>query len=315
MSVAFLFPGQGSQQEGMLPAVVQFSTGCQIVAEASEILGFDVLRIDSANALQSTRNVQICLLISGVEAWRRLAEFGAHPAMVAGLSVGSFGAAVAAGCLDFSTALRLVSLRGQLMEKAFPRGYGMAVSFGLNESGVSGVLESLQRTGFEVFLAGINSAQQVTVSGSDAGLEAFMAQAKENGATRVQRLRVNVPSHCQLLQPAAERLSAVLRDTPVADPAIPYADNRRGRVVLDAESVRADLGTNLANPMRWRDAIQAMFEAGARLFVELPPGDVLTNLNISTVPEARSVACENSRLELIAELARKEANDKIQNSV
>ncbi len=303
--VAFLFPGQGSQQEGMLHSLLEYRSGRDTIREARQHLGFDPLQFDNAEALHSTRNVQLALLISGIATLRELDNLGAHPEMVAGLSVGAFGAAHAATGLAFKTALDLVSLRGALMEESFPARYGMAFIIGLSERRVLSLLDEVNRQHPSVYLAGVNSPSQIVASGTETGLDSLVAAARKAGAAKANRLNVAVPSHCELLRPAAERLSTAAAGVTIPAPRIPYIDNRGGRLARDAETIRTDLATNMAYPIHWHDATTVLFELGARLFVEMPPGDVLTRLAAAAFPEARAVACSSTKLENIATLVRR----------
>jgi malonate decarboxylase epsilon subunit len=303
MSVAFLFPGQGSQEEGMLHRLLTSAGGRAVLGEASETLGFDALDLDTGEALRSTRNTQLALLISAVAGLRQLEQLGALPDMVAGLSVGAFGAAISATGLDFGTTLDLVSLRGRLMEEAFPAGYGMAAIIGLDERQMTALIADVNRL-HPIYLAGANSPRQITVSGNDDGLDLLITEALAAGAATAKRLRVAVPSHCRLLLPAAERLRTALEKIEISRPQIPYADYR-GRIARDSAAIRTDLATNLAHPVRWHDATTVLFELGARLFVELSPGRVLTDLAAAAFPEARALACGPDGLANVAALVRR----------
>jgi malonate decarboxylase epsilon subunit len=305
MSVAFLFPGQGSQQQGMLHDLPACASTAATLEEASRILARDILELDSEVALRSTAGAQLALLIAGVAYGRALIAEGAVPNMVGGLSVGSFGAAVIADSLDLSLAVPLVRLRGELMEKIFTHGYGMAAITGLDEKQVSDLVAESTSRAAPVFLANLNAPRQIVVSGALAGLEKLMETARLAGAGRAQRLNVAVPSHCQLLNPVAEELDRAAAGIPLRHPKYVYVGNRGGRPLRDPVSVREDLVSNVAHTVRWHDATTLMFELGARLFVELPPGCVLTKLAGTSFPEARAVACASSRIDFIAQLIRK----------
>ena len=194
MSVLFVFPGQGSQTPGMLQQLPQHAACHATLAEAEAVLGRTPLLLDSAAALQSTVAVQLCLLIAGVASARLLQAEGIQPQMVAGLSIGAFPAAVIAGVLDFHHAVQLVQLRGQLMEEAYPQGYGMCAITGLALPQLQGLLAEAQAAGQTVYLANINAEQQLVVAGSDAGLQAIHQAALQAGAARCQRLAISVPS-------------------------------------------------------------------------------------------------------------------------
>jgi malonate decarboxylase epsilon subunit len=309
MSVAFLFPGQGSQQAGMLHELPKLPATAATLKEAGAALARDVLELDSEEALRSTAAAQLALLIAGVAFGRVLLAEGAIPNIVGGLSVGSFAAAVIADSLDFSLALPLVRLRGELMEKMYPRGYGMAAIMGLDEKQLSDLVAEVASPDSPVFLANLNAPRQIVVSGADAGLERLMEKARLAGAGKTQRLNVSVPSHCPLLEQVAEELDCAIAEVPLRPPKCVYVGNRGGRSLRDAASVRRELVSNVAHPVRWHDATALMFELGARLFVELPPGQVLANLAAALFPEARVVACATSRIDSITQLVRRYHED------
>src|SRR5271154_3563394 len=155
MTIAFLFPGQGSQSAGLLHQLPQHSEVTRTIDEASAVLGLDSAALDTAEALQSTAAVQQALLIAGVATARALMAEQVHPAVVAGMSIGAFGAAVACGTLSFADALPLVRLRGELMETAFPSGYGLAAIEGLNEVQVEGIVERIGTAAFPAYVSNI----------------------------------------------------------------------------------------------------------------------------------------------------------------
>jgi malonate decarboxylase epsilon subunit len=305
MSVAFLFPGQGSQQPGMLHDLPECAATAATLKEASIALARDVLELDSEVALRSTAAAQLALLIAGVAFGRALRAQGAIPNMVGGLSVGSFAAAVIADSLDLSLALPLVRLRGELMEKMYPRGYGMAVIMGLDEKQLSDLVAEVALPDSPVFLANLNAPRQIVVSGAHAGLERLMEKARLAGAARAQRLNVSVPSHCRLLAPVADELDRATTGLLFRPPKYVYVGNRGGRPLRDSASVRRELVSNVAHAVRWHDATTLMFELGARLFVELPPGRVLVNLAAASFPEARAIACAWRRIDSITQLVRR----------
>jgi len=277
--------------------------------EAGRALNRNILELDSELGLSSTVAAQVALLIAGVAFGRALIAEGAVPNMVGGLSVGSFAAAVIADSLDFSLALPLVRLRGELMEKMYPHGYGMAVILGLDEKQLSDLVAKVTSPESPVFLANLNTPRQIVVSGAEAALERLMEKARLAGAGRTQRLNVAVPSHCGLLQPVADELDRAMAGAPLRNPKYVYVGNLGGRPLRDSASVRRELVGNVAHAVRWHDATTLMFELGARLFVELPPGRVLAKLAAASFPEARAIACAESRMDFIAQLVRRHRED------
>lgn len=177
MSSFWAFPGQGAQQPGMLHGLPEHPLVTQCLAEASSVLNEDVLTLDTAAALQSTRAVQLCLLIAGVACARVLMADGNGPDMVAGLSIGAYPAAVIAGALDFSDAVRLVALRGELMQSAYPQGYGMTALIGLDQSTVESLIARIHSVESPVYLANINADNQFVIAGRDEAMAAVSTLA------------------------------------------------------------------------------------------------------------------------------------------
>jgi malonate decarboxylase epsilon subunit len=303
ISVAFLFPGQGSQRPGMLRELPEHDAISETLAAASGVLDEDVLALDEADALASTVNAQLTLLVAGVASARVLVSEETRPDVVAGHSVGTFAAAVVAGVINFDDALRTVRLRGELMEKAYPDGYGMAAIVGLTERKVRDLVDEASSNDAPVFVANVNSPTQIAISGEDEAVARVLDSARAVGARRAERLPVRVPSHSPLMAPVAERLAEELAGVRVHSPDVPCAGNRSARLLRDAEAVRQDLASNVAHPVRWHDATTLLFEVGARLFVEMPPGHVLTRLAEDAFPEARSLALEEASAGAASRLA------------
>jgi len=243
MSIAFLFPGQGAQSPGFLHRLPDHPAVAGTLQEAGAVLGQDVLALDGETALRSTVAVQLGLLVAGVATARSLAAGGVTPAMAAGLSIGSFAAAVTAGAIGFADALRLVDRRAWLMEQACPAGFGMAAVTGLPQRRVEAIIAA---AGGPLYLANLNGPAEFALSGADAALDRAVTAARQAGARRAERLAVAVPSHCPLMEDAATALAAEAEAVPIAAPTILYAGNRRGRMLRDAGAVREELATNLA---------------------------------------------------------------------
>ena len=297
MSVGFLFPGQGSQRPGMLRELPSHPAVGESLAEANGVLGREVLELDTPEALTSTVAVQLALLVAGTATARALAADGGHADFAAGHSVGAFAAAVAAGALAFPDALRLVDLRARAMQAAYPEGYGMAVVVGLDERTVSRLVAEVDGPEAPVHAANVNAPTQLSVSGADDALERVLDLARRNGARRAGRLAVPTPSHTPLLAPVAAELSRALADVSVHPPTLPYVSNIGGRALRDPDAIRDDLARSVERPVRWHDATTLLYELGVRLFVELPPGDVLTRLAADAFPDARCVSVDESGLD------------------
>jgi len=300
VSSLLVFPGQGAQQPGMLQRVPR-----ETLIEASDVLGEDVLLLDSAAALQSTRAVQLCLLIAGVAASRQLSVAADY---VAGLSIGAYPAAVVAGALSFSDALHLVSLRGELMQQAYPLGYGMTAIIGLDLATVEGLLAQVHGDDTPVYLANINADNQVVIAGSDGAMKAVAELAKVNGAGLARRLAVSVPSHCPLLGAPAKVLAEAFAGVPLKTPVLGYLSGSRARMVTNIEALRDDLAFNMCRVVDWRGTVQSAYERGVRLQIELPPGAVLTGLARRVFEQGTVMAFDGARLDTLQALLREEGS-------
>ena len=300
MSSLLVFPGQGAQQPGMLHRLPR-----ETVSEASDVLGEDVLLLDTAQALTSTRAVQLCLLVAGVAASRQL---GVPTDYVAGLSIGAYPAAVVAGALGFSDALHLVSLRGELMQQAYPQGYGMTAIIGLELATVEGLLAQVHSADTPVYLANINADNQVVIAGSDYAMNAVAGLAKGCGAGLAKRLAVSVPSHCPLLDAPAKTLAEAFANVPLKTPALGYLSGSRARPVTNIEALRDDLAFNMCRVVDWRGTVQSAYERGVRLQIELPPGAVLTGLARRVFEQGTVIAFDGARLDTLQALLREEGH-------
>ncbi|WP_419737346.1 malonate decarboxylase subunit epsilon [Pseudomonas sp. COR18] len=304
MSSLLAFPGQGAQQPGMLRRLPDAAVVRQCLGEAAEVLGEDLALLDSAQALASTRAVQLCLLIAGVAGARLLLDNSPPPAYVAGLSIGAYPAAVMAGVLDFSDALRLVSLRGQLMQQAYPQGYGMTALIGLERAAVDKLLAQVHGPRTPVYLANINADNQCVIAGSDEAMAAVAAALKQGGVAR--RLAVSVPSHCPLLEAPAQSLAAAFAKVPMRAPCLGYLSGSSARLLRTAEQIRDDLAFNMCRLIDWRGTVQSAYERGVRLQIELPPGAVLTGLARRVFEQGSVVAFDGARLDSLKALLEEE---------
>ena len=306
MSIALLFPGQGAQSPGFLQRLPEHAAVRATLEEASQVLGEDIAALDSAAALASTVAVQLTTLVAGVAVARALSGEGVSADAVAGLSVGAFGAAVACGALAFADALRLVRLRGECMERAYPQGYGMAAIVGLDQRQITELIERAGGAGAQLYLANVNAPTQMVLSGPERALDAAIEAARQAGARKAERMAVSVPSHSPLLDGVSRQLAQAMTAIQLKAPQIPYVGNRRARPVRDAAGVAEDLIHNVAATVRWHDAVTVLYELGARLFIEPPPGQVLSRLAQAAFAEARSVAVDDARLDSVVLLARRE---------
>ncbi|NHW00510.1 malonate decarboxylase subunit epsilon [Stutzerimonas degradans] len=303
MSSLFAFPGQGAQKPGMLQRLPAEPEITATLAEARAVLGEDVLALDSAEALASTRAVQLCLLVAGVAGARLLMRGGVRPDYVAGLSIGAYAAAVVAESLDFADALRLVALRGELMQQAYPEGYGMTAFLGLSLGTVEALLADAEGP---VYLGNINADNQYVIAGSDAAMAAVAARAKALGASCARRLAMSVPSHCALLEQPARQLAEAFATVELRAPRLRYLSSSSARPIADPARLRDDLACNMCRVVDWHATLRTAYERGVRLHIELPPGEVLTGLARRVFEQGTLVAFDGARLDTLDALLRQE---------
>jgi [acyl-carrier-protein] S-malonyltransferase len=287
-TVAFVFPGQGSQSVGMLDAWGDHPVVVQTLAEASDAMGEDVGKLiheGPKEALALTTNTQPVMLVAAVAAYRVwLAEGGAAPAVVAGHSLGEYSALVASGVLTLAQAAPLVRFRAQAMQEAVPVGTGaMAAILGLDAAKViSGCAEAQATFGAgsaEVVEAvNFNDPGQTVIAGSKAAVEKACEVLKANGAKRALPLPVSAPFHSSLMKPAAERLKEKLAATAFADAQIPLVNNIDVLVETDADRMRDALYRQAFGPVRWVECVQAIKARGVTTLVECGPGKVLAGM-------------------------------------
>lgn len=304
MSIAFLFPGQGSQFPGMLHQLLDHPEVERTLEEVSSVLRSDVRDLDSEAALKASVSVQLALLSSGVATARALLEKGVEPCVVCGLSVGAFAAAVVADVLSLEDAVGLVKLRAEKMIELYPTGYGLSAIIGLSETQVVNIIQAV--TTDQVFLANINAPLQIVIAGSEAGMERVLDQARRQGARKADRLQVSVPSHCPLLQPVADLLQQRISSLRLERPKMTYVGNVNARAMRTSELVASDLANNIAHGVRWHDATTVARELGCNLFLEMPPGHVLTDLAEENLPGVNALAVERDVLPRVLRLAKEE---------
>lgn len=280
----------------MLHSLPDHPAVTRTLAEAGEVLDQDVRTLDSAAALRSTVSVQLALLVAGVATARALADEGVQAEAVAGLSVGAYGAAVHSGVLGLRDAIHLVRLRAEMMQSLYSTGHGLAAIVGLTETEVSALVAEAHSAETPVYVANVNAPRQIVIAGSDAGMSRVLQAARRGGARRAQRLQVSVPSHCPLLQPVAAALRARLAGTSLQTPRLIYVGNVTARALRTANAVGEDLAGNIAHGVRWYDATSVLDELGCRLFVEMPPGHVLTDLARESLPQMATIALAQSTL-------------------
>ncbi|MBT0081400.1 ACP S-malonyltransferase [Vibrio alginolyticus] len=280
---AIVFPGQGSQAVGMLAELgEQYDVVKQTFAEASDALGYDLWALvqnGPAEDLNETFRTQPALLASSVAIWRVWQELGLEqPANLAGHSLGEYSALVCAGVIDFKEAIKLVELRGQLMQEAVPAGTGaMYAIIGLADDAIAKACEDAAQ-GEVVSPVNFNSPGQVVIAGSKDAVERAGALCKEAGAKRALPLPVSVPSHCALMKPAAEKLAVALESIEFNSPQLPVINNVDVVAETDPAKIKDALVRQLHSPVRWTEIVELMHEQGVENLLELGPGKVLTGL-------------------------------------
>jgi [acyl-carrier-protein] S-malonyltransferase len=287
MKFAFTFPGQGSQSIGMLAELAgDYPQVQETFAEASEALGYDLWELTQKGPearLNATEQTQPAMLAAGVavaRVWQAVG--GPTPALAAGHSLGEYAALVCAGSLEFADAVALVAARGRFMQEAVPEGQGaIAALLGLDDEQVLGVCASAtdREAGAIVSAVNFNAPGQVVIAGHAGAVEKAIAMAEEAGAKRAIKLPMSVPVHCELMEPARERLIAKLEETRVSTPEFPVLHNADNALHEDAAEIRAVLADQLTKPVRWGESVIALGGHGAGILVEPGPGRVLTGLN------------------------------------
>ncbi len=282
MSVAFVFPGQGSQAVGMGRALFEaFPESRAVFEEADEALGFALSRLcfeGPEDRLRLTANTQPALLATSVAALRPLVARGVRPAWVAGHSLGEYTALVAAGAIGLGDALRTVRRRGEYMQEAVPVGVGaMAAILGLDLPAVEEACR--EAAGGEVVSpANINSPGQVVIAGHAAAVDRASDLCRSRWAKRAVKLPVSAPFHCALMKPAQDRLAPELARVAFRDPEVPLVNNVDARVVRDGEGCRDGLVRQVSGAVRWQESVELLARHGASVFLEVGPGTVLSGL-------------------------------------
>ena len=282
MSVAFVFPGQGSQQIGMMEGFADDAAVRATFAEASEVLGDDLWQLvehGPADALNLTRNTQPVMLTAGVAVWRAWqASGGPRPAFMAGHSLGEYTALVAAGALAFEDAVPLVRFRAEAMQDAVATGVGaMAAIMGGDDDAIADACREAAQ-GEVVEPVNFNAPGQVVIAGNKSAVERAMAAAKARGAKRALLLPVSAPFHSSLLKPAAERLASRLAQVDIRPPSIPVVHNVDVATHAEPDEIRRALAQQAASPVRWTETIRMLVANGVTHVVECGPGKVLTGL-------------------------------------
>jgi [acyl-carrier-protein] S-malonyltransferase len=292
-TLGFVFPGQGSQSVGMLSDIAsQYSEVQETFSEASAVLGYDVWQLVNAGPaeeLDKTMYTQPALLTASYALWR-IFQNKKHPkpALLAGHSLGEYTALVCANAIAFTDAVKLVAARGQYMQDAVPAGQGaLAAIVGLDDTAVKNLCDQVRQTGEVLTPVNYNSPGQVVVGGHIAAVERTLGVAKEAGARLAKLLPVSVPSHCELMKPAALRLADMLKTLSIQEPEIPVLNNVDVVLYRTPAEIRDGLERQLFMPVRWVEIMQKFAEEGVLDIVECGPGKVLSGLNKRIIAEAR----------------------------
>ena len=282
MNIAFIFPGQGSQSVGMMAELYEnFESVRDTFGESSEALGKDLWALVSQGPeadLNQTHNTQPAMLVSGVACWRVWQEQGGPGAtFLAGHSLGEYSALTCAGVIELPDAVKLVAKRGELMQSAVPEGVGaMAAVLGLDDDAVREVCT--QNAADQVLQAvNFNSPGQVVIAGNTEAIDRAIDAAKAAGAKRALKLPVSVPSHCDLMKPAAEQLDEYMQSLTFNNPVTPVIHNVSAAVAA-TDDIRQALVQQLYRPVLWVDSVKAMASQGVSHLIEMGPGKVLTGL-------------------------------------
>jgi [acyl-carrier-protein] S-malonyltransferase len=310
-SIAFLFPGQGSQAIGMSKDLAeQYPIARQTFEEADDALGHKLSQLcfeGPEDQLRLTEVTQPAILTASVAAWRAVNENGLKPRFVAGHSLGEYSAHVAAGTLSFTDAVRTVRNRGKYMQEAVPVGVGsMAAILGMEFDRVAAVCRDAAE-GEVCEPANINSQEQIVISGHTAAVERATKLADERGAKRAKILQVSAPFHCSLMKPAQDRLAADLASITFSKPAVGVVCNVDAALLEDADRSRDALIRQVTGPVKWEQSMRLLIAQGVDTFVELGPGKVLCGLmrQIDRSQKCVNVADEASLQKTLEQIALK----------
>ena len=299
---AMVFPGQGSQAVGMLKDLAEnYSVVKSTFDEASQVLGYDLWTLvqdGPADELNKTWQTQPALLAASVAIYRVWQSInGPQPEFMAGHSLGEYSALVCAGVIDFKDAIKLVELRGKLMQEAVPSGTGaMFAIIGLDNDSIQKACEQAAQ-GQIVAPVNFNSPGQVVIAGNKEAVERAGALCKEAGAKRALPLAVSVPSHCALMKPAADKLATTLNNMTFNAPQFAVINNVDVKVESSADNIKAALIAQLYSPVRWTETVEEMAKQGVTLLVEMGPGKVLTGLT-KRIVDSLSACAVNDKASL-----------------
>jgi [acyl-carrier-protein] S-malonyltransferase len=301
MSIAYIFPGQGSQYAGMGKDLAENSPAArEVFEEADEVLGFPLSSLcfeGPAEQLQLTENTQPAILTTSIASLRAMLAAGfPAPDFLAGHSLGEYSALVAAGSLSLADAVRAVRSRGRYMQEAVPVGVGaMAAVMGAPLSDIERLCAEAS-AGEVCAPANINSSNQVVIAGNATAIDRAMELLKAAGAKRVIKLNVSAPFHCALMMPAQKRLAVDLADLEFQDLRAPLVNNADARIIDNGQDARDGLIRQVSSPVRWLESIELLISKGVSTFIEVGPGKVLSGLVRQISREVKCLNVEDSSL-------------------
>ncbi|WP_107837918.1 ACP S-malonyltransferase [Metasolibacillus meyeri] len=308
--IAFIFPGQGSQQVGMGAQFVETTAASKALYErADEMLGFSLANLmlnGPQEELTLTYHAQPALLTTGVMVANKIMEAGIHPHYTAGHSLGEYSAFVASGVLTFDEAVATVHKRGLYMDEAVPAGQGaMAAILGLDAEPLKAVCEAVTAEGNVVQLANLNCPGQIVISGTKEGVDKACVAAKEAGAKRAIPLVVSGPFHSSLMQPAADKLAETVEQLTIGQPTIPVVSNVTSELLTDAVAIRREMVEQVVSPVLWEQNVRTLLEQGVTVFIECGPGKVLSGL-VKKIDRTAQVYCvyDEESLQALLEAAK-----------
>lgn len=281
--IAFIFPGQGSQQVGMGAELVEVNDNSRAFYETADAaLGFSLSKLmleGPQEELTLTYNAQPALLTTGVMIARRLMDAGVKPDYTAGHSLGEYSAFVTSGVVTFEDAVQIVHKRGLYMDEAVPAGEGaMAAILGMESTELEQVCEEVSASGVVAQLANLNCPGQIVISGTKEGVEKAGALAKERGAKRAIPLTVSGPFHSSLMKPAAEKLASAIEEVEMKIPAIPVVSNVTSQLMEDVADIKKEMLDQVSSPVQWERNVRTLLDLGVDVFIECGPGKVLSGL-------------------------------------
>ncbi|MBO4495906.1 MAG: ACP S-malonyltransferase [Clostridiales bacterium] len=306
MKIAFVYPGQGSQKNGMMQ---DFYENCNKAEEmfetAGKISGYDIadLCFNEKEELNQTKYTQVCLLTACMAATEVLEEEGVKPDATCGLSLGEYTALVASGAMSFEDAIKLVTIRGQIMEEAAPDIGGMSAVIGMDEESLREGMEGIEGA----YVANFNCPGQIVITGYKDAVEKAGEVLKEKGAKRVIPLKCSGPFHSPIMEDAGKKLRKYIDELELDDLEIPYAANLTGSLVTDSNQIPELLEKQVSGSVRMQQDIEALAKAGVDTFIEIGPGKTISGfvkktlegvniLNVETLEDVKTVAARVKEL-------------------